>query len=74
MTKRVKRMKALKMYDYDFSFDVDGERIRRRMLSPTIHNVIQTTRKEFPDARTFIVIEKVLSYPSSMSTQQSLRP
>jgi len=46
------------IYNYDYSFKVNEERIRRQTVASNIHQVIKETRKDYPEAHTFIVIKK----------------
>ena len=46
------------IWEYWYSFEIKGERIRKQLNCLNIHEVIKKTRKEYPEAHTFIVLNK----------------
>lgn len=46
------------IYNYDVSFETNGERLRKKLPCSNIHQVIKEVRKEHPDARMFVVVSK----------------
>ena len=47
------------MFDYNVSFEVNGERKYKNLIAPHIHDVIRKVRVEYPEACMFRVLRKV---------------
>lgn len=47
------------LYEYNVSFETDGKRIKAQQLEFNIHDVIKRVRKDYPDAKMFIVLNKM---------------
>lgn len=50
-----------KLYNYYYSFISNRTRRKLRKEAYNIHEIIRLTRKEYPDAEMFIVIDKSLA-------------
>lgn len=50
------------IYEYNVTFETGGKRIKAQQSGYKIHNVIKRVRKDYPDAKMFIVLKKV-KYP-----------
>ena len=62
------------MFDYNVSFEVNGERKFKNLVVSNIHEVINKTRNEYPEACMFRVLRKDKIETDSGSRVRILRP